>query len=211
VKEVEQGCCGALHAHNGYLDQARKMATELVGTFRGDLPIVINSAGCGSTMKEYGHLLQEATGAEAFSSRCFDISEFLLANGLVEALKNTPGLNIRATYHDACHLAHGQKITKSPRELLDAIPGLDFVPLPEADMCCGSAGIYNVLQPEMARSLIDRKYGNVRQTGASVVATGNPGCHAWIAQAARERGDGVQVFHTVELLEAAFIGLEPFQ
>ena len=211
VKECGQGCCGAMHAHNGYLDHARKLAEELVRAMPDDLPVVVNSAGCGSTMKEYGHLLEGNRTGEDFAARTTDISEFLFAQGLTDALTKSPGLAIKATYHDACHLSHGQKITKQPRELIGAIPRLTYVTLAEADMCCGSAGIYNVVQPEMARKLLERKYINIEATGAEVVATGNPGCHAWMAQAAREHGRQVQVLHTIELLEAAFMGLDFFR
>ncbi|HWD41656.1 MAG TPA: (Fe-S)-binding protein [Fimbriimonas sp.] len=209
VRDVDQGCCGALHAHNGHLEDARRLAAATLQAFPGDLPVVVNSAGCGSTMKEYGALLgtDEARG---FASRVFDLSEFLLKNGLREALAKAPGLEAAVTYHDACHLAHGQRITKPPRELIQAIPGIRFTELPEADTCCGSAGIYNVVEPAMARKLLERKWANVEATDASIVATGNPGCHAWIAQAAREHGRQVSVLHTAELLEAAFSGLEAY-
>jgi glycolate oxidase iron-sulfur subunit len=136
--------------------------------------------------------------------RSLDASEFLLANGLIDALDASQGVRKRVTYHDACHLAHGQRVTQPPRELLKAIPGIDLVDLNESDMCCGSAGIYNVTQPKMARQLLERKYANIAATGAEIVAMGNPGCHAWIAQAAREHGGSVQVMHTMELLEASF-------
>lgn len=210
VKAAEQGCCGALHAHNGELKTAQKMAIELMAAMPDDLPVVINSAGCGSTIKEYGHLLDGEPEAAAFAKRTFDASEFLLAHGLKELIEQSPGLPVTATYHDACHLAHGQRITKQPRDLITAIPGLKFVPLNESDLCCGSAGIYNVTQPTMARSLVERKYTNIEATGASIVVTGNPGCHAWIAQAAREHGAHVRVLHTLELLEASFSGIELF-
>jgi glycolate oxidase iron-sulfur subunit len=176
----------------------------------GDLTVVVNSAGCGSTMKEYWELLGHAGGA-AFGARVKDLSQFLLAEGLVEALGRSPGLSERVTYHDACHLAHGQRITSEPRQLIDAIPRIQHVPLPESDMCCGSAGIYNITQPQMARTLLDRKFDHIKSTDALIVATGNPGCHAWIAQAAREQaGESVHVLHTAELLEASFIGLNHF-
>ncbi len=210
VKEVPQGCCGALHAHNGNLYIAKKMAQELIVSMQDNIPVVVNSAGCGSTMKEYNHLLESSDGVE-FAKRTFDASEFLYNNGLADMLQSSMGLDIKATYHDACHLSHGQKITRAPLDLIAAIPHIQLVPLAEADMCCGSAGIYNVIQPEMARKLVDRKYENIAQTGASVVATGNPGCHSWISQAAREHGKRVQVLHTLELLEAAFIGLRSFE
>jgi len=210
VKEVSQGCCGALHAHYGCLDDAKKMGSELMASMPGDLPIIVNSAGCGSTMKEYGHLFDGENRSADFGKRTFDASEFLLVHGLLDALKSAKGLAIKATYHDACHLAHGQRIAQQPRTLLGAIPNIELVPLFEADMCCGSAGIYNVTQPEMARKLVERKYDNIATTGASVVATGNPGCHSWIAQAAREHGKKIRVLHTLELLEAAFVGLDLF-
>jgi glycolate oxidase iron-sulfur subunit len=201
VREVPQGCCGALHAHSGYLASAREMARDLVKAFADrEIPVVVNSAGCGSTIKEYGALI----GEDAFARRTQDISEFLLEAGLTVALQTSPGLEIDLTYHDACHLAHGQRIRLAPRELLRAIPGVRFVELEEADTCCGSAGVYNVLQPQMARRLLERKWGHIQRTQATVVATGNPGCHAWMAQAAREHERTVLVHHTAEVLEMAF-------
>ena len=161
-------------------------------------------------MKGYDHLLEQTAGGSKMARRTFDASEFLFNNGLADVLKGAKGFDARVTYHDACHLAHGQKITNQPRSLLEAIPKMTLVPLPEADMCCGSAGIYNVIQPKMARTLLDRKYDNIASTMAHIVATGNPGCHSWIAQAARERGNVVRIMHTMEVLEAAFIGLPAF-
>lgn len=234
VKDVPQGCCGALHAHNGDLKTAKKLGEGLLATFSEDLPIIVNSAGCGSTMKEYGELLEyqmtippggsgaaiesELNQSEAHHAkveklvgRIFDLSEFLLAHGLLDELKTAKGLGGKAvTYHDACHLSHGQKITSAPRQLIQAIPDSTFAELPESMMCCGSAGVYNVLQPAMARRLLDRKVNHIEETHAEVVATGNPGCHAWIAQGCRER-KGPLVLHTAELLEAAFIGLSEFE
>ncbi|CAN5625486.1 glycolate oxidase subunit GlcF [soil metagenome] len=202
VREAKQGCCGAMHAHNGDLKGAMERAQGLMRDFADDLPVIVNSAGCGSTMKHYGELLGGA--GTLFASRVKDISEFLFEAGLTEELKGARGLDIVATYHDACHLAHGQGVRDVPRLLLKAIPNLRYIELEEADACCGSAGVYNVLQPKMARSLLERKWANVAATGASVVATGNPGCHAWIAQAAREHGGAMEVVHTAELLERAF-------
>lgn len=207
VRDTPAGCCGSLHAHSGSLDDAREHATNLIEAFAGDLPVIVDSAGCGSTMKEYPALLDGDPEAEAFSKRVFDISEFLLAKGLAQHLRSAPGVAASATYHDACHLAHGQGVRMPPRQLLDAVPGLSLIPLPEADMCCGSAGIYNLLQPKMARALLERKWKNVEATRAEWVILGNPGCHAWIAQAAREQGGRVRVLHTTEALEAAFSGL----
>ncbi len=190
VKDVPQGCCGALHAHNGYLMQAEFMREDLLRAFPDDLPIIVNSAGCGSWLKD-SHV-----------GRVWDASEFLLFEGLDEALGSSM-MQARVTYHDACHLAHGQGIRSFPRDLLKAIPGLELIELPEADMCCGSAGIYNLTQPRMARELVERKWSNIVSTGAKIAVMGNPGCHAWIAQAAREHGGGVEVLHTLELLERA--------
>lgn len=190
VRPAPQGCCGALHAHNGYLDEAKRMRSDLISMFPRDLPIIVNSAGCGSWLKD------------SDIGRVWDASEFLLFEGLDEALSKS-SYQAKVTYHDACHLAHGQGIRSHPRDLLRAIPGLELVELPESEMCCGSAGIYNLTQPKVARQLLERKWANVESTGASIVATGNPGCHAWIAQAAREHGQQVEVLHTLELLEKA--------
>ena len=186
-----QGCCGSIYAHNGELDKARALAQALARRMPGDLPVVIDSAGCGSWMKE-----------GAFAGRAFDASELLLAEGLADVLAKGR-LDATVTYHDACHLVHGQGIRSAPRALLEAVPGLRLVEMEEADVCCGSAGIYNVTQPRMARTLLERKWRNVEATGAAIVALGNPGCHAWIAQAAREHGRRVAVRHTLEVLEAA--------
>lgn len=208
ARTVDVECCGSLHLHNGYEAEAQHRALRTIRRFReAGVPVIVDSAGCGSTMKHYGHTLETDTAKE-FSRRVFDASEFLLANGLNDLLASSPGIHEVVTYHDACHLAHGQGIRGQPRELIRSIPGISLFELSEADMCCGSAGIYNLTQPAMARALLERKYENIRATGASIVVTGNPGCHAWIAQAAREHGDNIRVLHTMELLEAAFIGLE---
>lgn len=203
VRDVQTGCCGALHAHCGLLDDARRLALKLNDALPTDIPLILDSAGCGSTIKEYGHL---DPALAPLAARAIDITQFLYREGLVDALGKARGLDDTVTYHDACHLAHGQSVRDEPRALIAAIPGARFVPLPASDTCCGSAGIYNVLQPKMARELLERKWANIESTGATVVASGNPGCHAWIEQAARERGSRVRVLHTVELLESAFCG-----
>ncbi len=197
VVENDAGCCGALHAHNGMLDEAHQKVEALSRELPKDVPLIVDSAGCGSWLKD-------SIGREA---RVVDASEFLLANGLIDQLKASPGLDLTVTYHDACHLAHGQRIKDEPRALIQAIPGLTFVELVESDMCCGSAGVYNLTQPGYAKRLLDRKWANVLATGAEIVATGNPGCHAWIEQASREAGGRVKVVHTLDLLEASFTGL----
>lgn len=210
IEEVSQGCCGSMHAHNGFLDEAKALARKLAQSMSEDLPLVINSAGCGSTITHYDELIGEE-GA-FLAKRAIDISSFLVRSSLLETLKTATKLEgKKATYHDACHLAHGQKSKEDPRRLLAAVPGLEMVPLPESDTCCGSAGVYNVLQPRYARELLDRKVRNIEATGAEIVVLGNPGCHAWIDQGVRERLRGkVAVLHTAEVLEAAFIGLDPF-
>lgn len=184
------GCCGALHAHNGQLSTALQMANELDRDMLGGEPLIVNSAGCGSWIKE------------ALKHRVsYDASEFLLEKGLPAMLADSPKANIRIAYHDACHLSHGQGIRSQPRALLEAIPGVTMVRLAESEHCCGSAGIYNVLQPAMARALLERKWKHVEASGADIVAMGNPGCHAWIAQAAREHQSRIRVMHTMEVLE----------
>ena len=177
-----QPCCGALHGHQGQLDDAKKMARHLIADFENESvdAIILNSAGCGSFLKDYGHLLKDepewAERARAFSQKIKDITEFL--HHLVPRPMTNP-INARITYHDACHLAHGQKIREAPRDLLQSIPGATYVEMPDADQCCGSAGVYNYLQPHMARILQQKKVDALLSTRADIVATGNPGCLAW--------------------------------
>lgn len=204
VIEISTPCCGALHAHSGYLDEARERANRLVKESPAGIPIIVNSAGCGSTMKEYAALDESLS---EFASRVKDASELLLEAGLTERLALSPGVHQKVTYHDACHLAHGQAVTSPPRQLLKAIPGAEIIELEEADTCCGSAGIYNIQQPSYARQLLQRKWQHIERTGAAIVATGNPGCHAWIEQASQDHGRQVRVLHTMQLLEASFSGL----
>jgi len=193
VIDTDLGCCGALHAHQGWLEDGARSA-ERVGKSASGLRIVVNSAGCGSWLKD-----QQTPGV------C-DISEIYLEAGLIDLLSQVPEVQGTLTYHDACHLSHGQKIREQPRELLGAIPGLKLIPLAESELCCGSAGIYSVTQPEMARRLRDRKWANIEATGADGVVLGNPGCHAWLAQASRERRSSVAVRHTAEVLESVLSG-----
>ncbi len=202
--EVDGGCCGALHAHSGEMAEAAKRAEKLGKVYSQNLPIVVNSAGCGSTLKSYGSHF----GEERIARQTLDISEFLLQHGLAEILKTSKGISAVAVYHDACHLAHGQGVRTQPRSLLSAVPGLRLKVLPESETCCGSAGIYNIAQPAIARQLLERKWKNVESTSAELVVSGNPGCHAWLEQASREKGGKVRVLHTAEVLEAAFSGLE---
>ncbi|MBC8138662.1 MAG: 4Fe-4S dicluster domain-containing protein [Fibrella sp.] len=212
-----QPCCGALHGHQGKLSAARRMAKTTIEAYESvcggaGLPdvdaVILNSSGCGAFMKGYGHLLAHdthfATRAASFCAKVKDISEYLAA--LPGGLRPMPtALPIRLTYHDACHLRHGQKIYDAPRQLLKAIPGVTFVETVDSDLCCGSAGVYNYLQPEMARSLLEHKVANLLATGAEVVATGNPGCLAWIEQGmAKAGGKAPEVVHPIELLDRAY-------
>jgi glycolate oxidase iron-sulfur subunit len=207
-----QGCCGAIHHHNGAHHPAEEMARRNIDTF---LPstgpqvdfIATNIAGCGAMLREYDFLLRDdpkyAERAKEFSRRVRDISEVLVDLPLPPM--NYP-INETITYHDACHLAHAQKVTAAPRKLLAAIPGLTVVPLPESDMCCGAAGTYNLQHPEMATRLADRKLAHIASTGAAICATGNVGCAMHIQSEAEVRGRTVRIVHPVELLHRAVFG-----
>jgi glycolate oxidase iron-sulfur subunit len=194
-----QGCCGALALHAGRLDEFRAQATALADAFGTAVDFVVtNAAGCGSAMKAYGHWLPDAPAARALAARTRDITEVLAGADLPLGR-----LDATVTYHDACHLAHGQRIRTQPRDLLRRIPGLTLVELTDSDFCCGSAGVYNLLEPAMAEQLLDQKVARIRETGASIVATGNPGCLLQIARGLRERGAPIEVVHPVELLARA--------
>jgi glycolate oxidase iron-sulfur subunit len=206
-----QGCCGALSLHSGREAEAVTFAQRTIATFEqaGVDVVVVNSAGCGSAMKEYERLLggsEWAGRAAAMSGRVRDLSEFLA--GLGPAAERHP-LPVTAAYHDACHLGHAQRITRQPRELLRAIPGLNLVELPDAGTCCGSAGVYNLLQPEAAGELGARKAQAVLDAGAPLLVSANPGCSLQIAAALADRGEQVAVAHVVEILDASLRGLPP--
>jgi len=206
VRESNAGCCGALHAHAGYLPEAESRAQSLAKAMPDDLPIIINSAGCGSTIKEYGSIIGQ--NLQSFARRAVDATTFLETHGLSTLIAQSSKLPpIKVTYHEACHLIHGQRISQTPKNLLLNIPNLTLIPLHEADLCCGSAGTYNIFQPKMARELLNRKWANVQATGADYLVTGNPGCQSWIEQANREYQNPIRVLHTLELLESAFSGL----
>lgn len=204
-----QGCCGALHVHNGYSRQAAKMAARNIKAFldEGCDAIVVNSAGCGSTMKEYANLFEagseERALAETFSAKVRDISE-IVAELLPQ--QQLASVDLTVTYHDACHLAHGQGIRVQPRAMLAAVPGLQMVDLPESDHCCGSAGIYSFAQPRLAGQLQQRKIGNIKSTHAAVVATGNPGCQMWIRSGLNAADTGIRALHPIEIIDLALGG-----
>jgi len=205
-----QGCCGALSLHSGREAEAAAFAQRTIETFEraGVDTIVVNSAGCGSAMKEYERLLSgdpDWSGrAAGMSGRVRDLSEFLAELG--PAAPRHP-LPVTAAYHDACHLGHAQRITRQPRELLRTIPELTLVELPDAGTCCGSAGVYNLLQPEAASELGARKAQAVLDAGAPLLISANPGCSLQIAAALADRGEHIAVAHTAEILDASLRGL----
>jgi glycolate oxidase iron-sulfur subunit len=199
-----QGCCGALELHAGDVEAFRGRAAALALTFPDDVDwIVTNAAGCGSALREAGHWLPGTTAAK-LADRVRDVTQLLVEGDL--PLRPLP---LTVTYHDACHLAHGQKVRAEPRALLRRIPGLTLVELPDSELCCGSAGIYNVLQPEMADRLLDLKLARIRETGARVVAAGNPGCLMQIAKGARARDMDIETVHPVTLLARSAFGSAP--
>lgn len=178
VTPRDQGCCGALHAHGGNLAAAREAARVNLAAF-GHEPldaIVINAAGCGSTLKEYNHLLPGDPKAAEFSAKVKDLSEFLVSAGFHHTAFTAQPPAIKVTFHDACHLAHAQRITHAPRILVKAVAGANFVELPESDVCCGSAGSYNLTEPAMAERLQTRKIANILKTGTNCIISTNPGC-----------------------------------
>jgi len=202
-----QGCCGALHLHSGLRGEARKLACRnidamLDGKFDA---IITNAAGCGSTLKEYGELLEDlpqyAEKAQRFSALMRDVTEFLAS---IELNPKLGRVEATVTYQDSCHLAHGQRVRKAPRQLLQSIPGLVFQEMPGADLCCGSAGVYNVVQNEMAMQILQRKMESVNGTKAQIVATANPGCMIQLQAGVRLHGREQRVMHVVELLDLAY-------
>ncbi|NUR79124.1 MAG: 4Fe-4S dicluster domain-containing protein [Dermatophilaceae bacterium] len=209
---ASQGCCGALSAHNGREAEAQRFARGLVDTFEGAGVdhVVVNAAGCGSTMKEYADLLADdpayAERARDFAAKVRDVSEILADAGPVAPRHPLP---VTIAYHDACHLAHAQGVRAQPRELLRGIPGLELREIAEGDLCCGSAGIYNIINPVPARELGDRKAANVLATGADLLVTANPGCLMQVASSIERQGGHLALAHTVEVLDASIRGSGP--
>jgi glycolate oxidase iron-sulfur subunit len=210
VVAPKQGCCGALSMHSGREDEARRFAKRTIATFEdaGLDTVVVNAAGCGSAMKEYGHLLRDderwAERAAAFSGRVRDVFEFLDALG--PAGRRAP-LELSVAYHDACHLRHAQGIKQEPRRVLRQIEGLELREIPEGELCCGSAGIYNLLEPEAAGELGERKARNVLASGADLLATANPGCLLQVRASLQRLGHRLPLAHPIELLDASQRGL----
>jgi glycolate oxidase iron-sulfur subunit len=208
-----QGCCGALPLHAGYIEQARDLARHNIEVFEraGVDRIVVNAAGCGSAMKEYGELFANdpawAARAHDLSAKVRDVTELLAELGEPQASRNP--IRARVVYHDACHLAHGQGVRAQPRALLQAIPGIELLTPAESEICCGSAGIYNLVQPEPAAQLGARKATHIAALSPDMIATANPGCTLQIAVAGRGLGYNWPIFHPIQLVDASIRGVDP--
>jgi glycolate oxidase iron-sulfur subunit len=208
------GCCGALSLHAGRDAEARRFARDAIAELEdaGAETIVVNAAGCGSAMKEWGRLLAGdpdwAARAAALARRVKDVTELLVELGPVAARHPLP---LRVAYHDACHLAHAQRVRAQPRALLGAIPGLELCEIADGDQCCGSAGIYNLVEPESAREIGERKLGNVLAAAPDLLASGNPGCTLQLGMLLRERGSRLPAAHVIELIDASITGTNPWK
>jgi glycolate oxidase iron-sulfur subunit len=209
-----QVCCGAIHYHSGSEAPALALARGNLAAFRASDhdAIIVNAAGCGAMLKDYGHLLSDdprvsagagGHAAEEFARRVKDVSEFLVALGPIAPRHRLP---LKVAYHDACHLCHGQQVRTQPRALLALIPGVELVPLEESELCCGAAGTYNLTQPEMSERLGRRKMDHIAATGAEMVVMGNVGCQLQIARKIKERGSRIRIAHTIDLLDRAYRG-----
>jgi len=207
VQVTSQGCCGALHAHAGDLRTARALAKVNIAAFeqRPDALIAVNAAGCGAMLKEYAHLLHDEPSwharALAVSSRTRDATELLAAAGPRPATLHTP---VRVTYDAPCHLQHAQRITSPPLAVLNAIGNVTQVPLDDSDQCCGSAGIYNLIEPDVSDAVLAPKLRHIAETGATLVVTGNPGCLMQIGAGLLRSGSTTRVVHPIDLLDAAY-------
>jgi glycolate oxidase iron-sulfur subunit len=208
-----QGCCGALSHHQGEEESARSFARQMIDTFEAsDVEyVLVNASGCGHTMKEYGHLLQDdreyADRAIAFVKKVRDVQEFLVEVGFTAPLSPLQMDPLSLVYQDACHMIHGQKITAQPRKLLRSIPGVKLKEPIDAALCCGSAGVYNILQPEVAAELGRQKVTNLTQTGASAIASANIGCYVQISKHLQLQGKAVPVLHPMQYLDFSIRGL----
>jgi glycolate oxidase iron-sulfur subunit len=208
ITPPRQNCCGSLHAHNGEWGMARELARKNIDQFPPEQfdAIISNAGGCGSHLKHYAHLLADDPAyrkrAELWDAKLKDIHEWLAMIGLTPPSGNVPKQTV--TYHESCHLCHGQKITVQPRQLLRSIPNLTLVEMAESSWCCGSAGIYNVIQPVMANQLLDRKLEHIKSTGATVIATGNPGCLAHMINGIHRQKLALRLVHPVTLLAEAY-------
>ncbi|MBA2475111.1 MAG: glycolate oxidase, partial [Actinobacteria bacterium] len=214
VTPREQGCCGALHVHAGRREDGRERARRTIDTFaRAGVDLVVtNAAGCGSNLKEYDFLLADdpayAERAKAFAAMARDVSEVLAE---LEPRRPQAPLPLEVAFQDSCHLAHAQGVRVPPRALLGRIPGLTVLEPAEQELCCGSAGIYNIVQPDAARELGDRKAASILATGAQVYASGNPGCLVQVSTALRRAGRRLPALHPIELVEASLRGVSAEQ
>ncbi len=212
VAPKRQGCCGALHLHAGRREAARELARHNIDAFLSeDLDaIVINAAGCGGALKEYDELLSDDLAyrdkAREFTEKVRDATEWLCEGGFDAP---THPIELRVTYDDACHLLHGQKVRIEPRKLIQSIPGLEYVEMRDSDWCCGSAGVYNILQPEISADVLGRKMEHVAATEADIVVTANPGCHLQLRVGVKQAGLPMRVMHLIELLDWSYRGVEP--
>ena len=208
-----QGCCGALPLHAGHIDQARELARHNIAVFEAARVdrIIVNAAGCGSAMKDYGELFEGdpvwEERARAIGGKVRDVAQLLIELGEPRAVRHP--IPSRVVYHDACHLAHGQGVRAEPRALLQAIPGVELLVPPESEICCGSAGIYNLVQPGPAAELGSRKARHIAALSPDMIATGNPGCTLQIAAAARRLGYDWPILHPIELVDASIRGVDP--
>ena len=205
-----QPCCGSLHAHNGDLRRSRQLARQMIDVFPPDRydAIISNAGGCGSHLRHYGSLLADDPSyrgrARQWDERVRDVQEWLIEIGCRPPQASPFGEQTTITYHESCHLVHGQKISQQPRAILRLLPGVSLVDLPESSWCCGAAGIYSITQPVQAEQLLGRKTANIVATGASLVATGNPGCHLQIARGLGDSASPIDVAHPVSLLACAY-------
>jgi glycolate oxidase iron-sulfur subunit len=205
-----QPCCGSLHAHNGDLERARVLARRMIDLFPPERydAIISNAGGCGSHLRRYGPLLADdgeyRDRATLWDQKLRDVHEWLGEIGCRPPQASPFAVPAAVTYHESCHLVHGQKISRQPRALLRLLPGVTLVELPESSWCCGSAGVYAITQPEQAELLLGRKTANVMSTGATWVATANPGCHLQVARGLAAANAPVQVAHPISLLARAY-------
>ena len=211
-----QVCCGAIHYHNGAGEPALELATANANAFPVDDldAVIINVAGCGSMLKDYGHMAEEVAPQNdairqqlsGFADKVRDVSEFLAELGLRPPTGKIP---LRAVYHDACHLCHAQQIRSQPRELLQAVPGLEVVPLAESEICCGAAGSYNLTEPEMSDRLAERKLQNIVAADVEAVITGNAGCSLQIQASLKQAGTNIRVYHPMDILDWSYRNESP--
>ena len=198
-----QVCCGALHLHNGLPDTGRALASQNIDVFENVDAIIVNAAGCGAALSEYGEILAGDARAKAFAARVVDVSAFLVREGF-DPPRAGPGGPLRVAYDAPCHLFHAQRVTSEPRELLRRVPGVELVDYRDSERCCGSAGIYNVTHYDMSMDVLESKMREIVKARPDVIATGNPGCHMQLAEGARRARLNAEVVHPVVLLDRAY-------